>query len=84
MRGQRIFLTGGTGVFGCWLVESFLYVNRMEKLAAGSCTASLNPILALALSTYTALLAGRAHVVLNPEVDEVDSYPQSRKTFSIR
>lgn len=32
VRDERIFITGATGFFGCWLLESFLWANKRLKL----------------------------------------------------
>ena len=34
LKDARIFLTGGTGFFGCWLLETLLWANDRLRLNA--------------------------------------------------
>jgi len=43
LRGQRILITGATGFFGCWLLESFAWANRRLNLNARALGLSRHP-----------------------------------------
>jgi dTDP-glucose 4,6-dehydratase len=59
LRGQRLFLTGGTGFFGRWLLESFTWAN--DRLGLGS--------RAVVLSRDPAAFARKApHLAAHPTI----------------
>jgi nucleoside-diphosphate-sugar epimerase len=43
VKGSDIFITGATGFFGKWFLESFLYLNKEFNLGAKICALSRNP-----------------------------------------
>lgn len=43
VKGKSVFITGGTGFFGKWLLESFLYINKKLALNATVLALSRDP-----------------------------------------
>jgi len=59
LRGERILITGATGFFGCWLLESFAWANRRLNLNAS----------AVALSRHRQTIAHKApHLAADPAI----------------
>jgi dTDP-glucose 4,6-dehydratase len=59
LRGKRIFITGGTGFFGCWLLESFAWANDKLNLNAEALVLTRN---------YESFLKKAPHLATNPAI----------------
>ncbi|MDA3833016.1 MAG: NAD(P)-dependent oxidoreductase [Spirochaetales bacterium] len=59
LRDQRIFITGGTGFFGCWLLESFAWANDKLHLNAEALVLTRN---------YDAFLKKAPFLATNPAI----------------
>jgi nucleoside-diphosphate-sugar epimerase len=57
-RGWRFFLTGGTGFFGPWLVETFAHANDRLNLGAELVVLTRDPLVALERLPHYATLRG--------------------------
>jgi nucleoside-diphosphate-sugar epimerase len=77
VRGQRILITGATGFFGCWLLETFAWANRRLNLNAGSVALSRRPE---TLAQKAPHLASDPAITLHTADVRCDAFP--RVTFS--
>jgi dTDP-glucose 4,6-dehydratase len=80
MRSQRIFITGGTGFFGCWLLESFCHINRELTLDASATVLTRSPA---SFSAKAPHLAADPHVQLLAGDVRAFEFPEGHFPFVI-
>ncbi|HNX35649.1 MAG TPA: NAD(P)-dependent oxidoreductase [Kiritimatiellia bacterium] len=80
LRDKHIFLTGGTGFFGKWLLESFLRVNKIFELNAQVTVLSRHPNEFLAQNPW---LAAESSVTFLPGDIRDFTFPKSHFDFVI-
>lgn len=77
LRGQRIFITGGTGYVGCWFLESFTWANDKLNLSASATVLTRNP---------DAFLRKAPHLAQHPAVSlyqgDIRSFEFPQGTYS--
>jgi len=77
LRGRRLFITGGTGFFGSWLLESFLWAHERYDLGAHAVVLTRDP---------KAFEARVPHLAQHPAIEcwpgDVRTFPFGDDTFS--
>ena len=77
LRGERIFITGGTGFFGCWLLESLLWAQDRLGLGVEAVVLTRDPDAFRARAPHLA-----SHPSLTMLAGDVRSYEFPAGTFS--
>ena len=77
LRGKRILITGATGFFGCWLLESFAWANRQLDLGAQAVALSRHPGMLAQIAPH---LANDPAIALHAADVRHDDFPSG--TFS--
>ncbi len=77
LRGERVFITGGTGFFGCWLLESLLWAQDRLGLGVEAVVLTRDPDAFRARAPHLA-----SHPALTLLAGDVRSVPFPAGTFS--
>lgn len=77
LRGERLFITGGTGFFGCWLLESFLWADERLDLGASATVLTRSPAAFLRKAPHLA-----SHPAVHLHVGDIRSFDFPGGTFS--
>jgi nucleoside-diphosphate-sugar epimerase len=73
LRGERILITGATGFFGCWLLESFAWANTRLDLRARAVGLSRHP---QALAQKAPHLTQNSAITLHAADVRCDEFPE--------
>jgi nucleoside-diphosphate-sugar epimerase len=77
LRGRRLFLTGGSGFFGCWLLESLLWANDRLDLRVSATVLTRNPVAFRAKAPHLA-----DHPCVELQVGDVTEFAFPTGTYS--
>ena len=80
LRGERVLITGATGFFGCWLLESFAWANRRLNLKAQTVALSRNPGI---LAEKAPHLAADPSIVLHATDIRRGGFPSGKFSYVI-
>ncbi len=77
VRGKRVFVTGGTGFIGCWLLESYCWANDHLNLRTSATVLTRNPQAFACKAPYLA-----KHPAIRLQIGDARSFEFSGGDFS--